>query len=227
MTNRLLDSRVVRQIRQGQGQHFGTQRARAAVPGARTKDHIATRCTFGNARRHSRTDASQTAQVASQQGKYLAKSLSTSEQSLQPFVYHHLGSLAYIGNAAVFDFGSMSFMGGLVRFISHTSLTSHGVFGRPPCMLGVPFIGQSKCRRERECCSWLTGSSGEDPSHLIVRAGSLAAVGYGGETSPFVNSLAIQTTPQLRSALQGAPNSVIEPSFCGQACPKQSCSTVR
>lgn len=32
----------------------------------------------------------------------------------KPFIYHHLGSLAYIGNAAVFDFGKYSFMGGLV-----------------------------------------------------------------------------------------------------------------
>jgi NADH dehydrogenase FAD-containing subunit len=32
----------------------------------------------------------------------------------RPFSYHHLGSLAYIGNAAVFDFGKYSFMGGLV-----------------------------------------------------------------------------------------------------------------
>ena len=32
----------------------------------------------------------------------------------KPFAYHHLGSLAYIGNAAVFDFGKYSFMGGLV-----------------------------------------------------------------------------------------------------------------
>lgn len=31
-----------------------------------------------------------------------------------PFKYKHLGSLAYIGNAAVFDLGGSSFMGGLV-----------------------------------------------------------------------------------------------------------------
>jgi NADH dehydrogenase FAD-containing subunit len=32
-----------------------------------------------------------------------------------PFKYRHLGSLAYIGNAAVFDFGNFNLMGGLVR----------------------------------------------------------------------------------------------------------------
>jgi len=79
-------------------------------------------------------DDSQTAQVASQQGKYLGAKLhrlTKRENSLasnmipreaaddfvsKPFAYHHLGSLAYIGNAAVFDFGKYSFMGGLVRF---------------------------------------------------------------------------------------------------------------
>jgi NADH dehydrogenase FAD-containing subunit len=32
----------------------------------------------------------------------------------KPFKYVHLGSLAYIGNAAVFDLGKWNFMGGLV-----------------------------------------------------------------------------------------------------------------
>lgn len=68
-----------------------------------------------------------TAQVASQQGKYLGKkfhklamvtspadTLAKFDESLsKPFKYRHLGSLAYIGNAAVFDFGGLSFMGGL------------------------------------------------------------------------------------------------------------------
>jgi len=70
-----------------------------------------------------------TAQVASQQGKYLGSKFSklarqkdvlaangipaTDEAVAKPFKYTHLGSLAYIGNAAVFDFGNRSFMGGL------------------------------------------------------------------------------------------------------------------
>jgi len=71
-----------------------------------------------------------TAQVASQQGKYLGKKLhklskqhdtliknglfdEADEFVAPPFKYLHMGSLAYIGNAAVFDFGKMSFMGGL------------------------------------------------------------------------------------------------------------------
>jgi NADH dehydrogenase len=42
-----------------------------------------------------------------------------------PFTYHHLGSLAYIGNAAVFDFGEYSFMGGLVRDFVVIDLTEN------------------------------------------------------------------------------------------------------
>lgn len=73
-----------------------------------------------------------TAQRAHQQGSYLGKKLtrlSKSQDSLslndipdgdvdsavyKPFKYHHLGSLAYISNAAVFDFGGTSYFGGLV-----------------------------------------------------------------------------------------------------------------
>ncbi|KAG0140668.1 hypothetical protein CROQUDRAFT_664901 [Cronartium quercuum f. sp. fusiforme G11] len=63
-----------------------------------------------------------TAQVANQEGKYLAQKFNQSFKSKQeedeeePFVYRHLGSLAYIGNSAVFDFGQNygSFAGGLV-----------------------------------------------------------------------------------------------------------------
>jgi hypothetical protein len=41
----------------------------------------------------------------------------------KPFIYHHLGSLAYIGNAAVFDLGKYSFMGGLVSFVVHFQIS--------------------------------------------------------------------------------------------------------
>ncbi|KAK9480233.1 pyridine nucleotide-disulfide oxidoreductase-domain-containing protein [Lipomyces japonicus] len=73
-----------------------------------------------------------TAQRAHQQGQYLGLkfsrlarvggSLAISEivnsdvddLVYKPFDYHHLGSLAYIGNAAVFDWQGYSFVGGLV-----------------------------------------------------------------------------------------------------------------
>lgn len=73
-----------------------------------------------------------TAQRAHQQGQYLARKLNKMAQAApglhandvqygdldetvyKAFEYKHLGSLAYIGNAAVFDFGGLSFSGGLL-----------------------------------------------------------------------------------------------------------------
>ncbi|KAG9099623.1 hypothetical protein FRC06_005076 [Ceratobasidium sp. 370] len=80
-----------------------------------------------------------TAQVASQQGKYLGAKLSKlakQQRTLaandiaidddatysKPFKYRHLGSLAYIGNAAVFDLGGSSFMGGLAAMYAWRSV---------------------------------------------------------------------------------------------------------
>ncbi|KAJ3805570.1 hypothetical protein F5876DRAFT_51637 [Lentinula aff. lateritia] len=92
-----------------------------------------------------------TAQVASQQGKYIGKKLNKlarrmerQEQKMEtaqpsaesarnlilipdeaisaPFRYFHLGSLAYIGNAAVFDLGKYSFMGGLAAMYAWRSV---------------------------------------------------------------------------------------------------------
>lgn len=73
-----------------------------------------------------------TAQRAHQQGQYLGRKFSKLAQAApgmaanevdygdlddavyKAFEYHHLGSLAYIGNSAVFDFGGLSFSGGLL-----------------------------------------------------------------------------------------------------------------
>lgn len=73
-----------------------------------------------------------TAQRADQQGKYLGhkfNKLARAEPGMRinevfdgdldqavykPFDYKHMGSLAYVGNAAVFDFGGISFGGGLL-----------------------------------------------------------------------------------------------------------------
>ncbi|KAJ7685463.1 hypothetical protein DFH06DRAFT_43685 [Mycena polygramma] len=83
-----------------------------------------------------------TAQVAAQQGKYVGRKLhklakqqgvleanaltpderGQDEAVAQPFRYLHLGSLAYIGNAAVFDLGGHSFMGGLVAMYAWRSI---------------------------------------------------------------------------------------------------------
>lgn len=74
-----------------------------------------------------------TAQRAHQQGKYIGKKLTRvaraantkdnsqgmhekgiDEKVFRPFRYVHLGSLAYIGNSAVFDLPGYSFVGGLI-----------------------------------------------------------------------------------------------------------------
>ncbi|KAF2834432.1 hypothetical protein M501DRAFT_944208 [Patellaria atrata CBS 101060] len=73
-----------------------------------------------------------TAQRAHQQGLYLGRKFNKAAQAApgmqanqvdygdldeaiyKAFEYKHLGSLAYIGNAAVFDFGGMNFSGGLL-----------------------------------------------------------------------------------------------------------------
>ena len=73
-----------------------------------------------------------TAQRAHQQGQYLGRKFTKislaapglrlnevdygdlDEAIYKAFQYKHLGSVAYVGNAAVFDFGGMSFSGGLL-----------------------------------------------------------------------------------------------------------------
>ncbi|KAF2396526.1 hypothetical protein EJ06DRAFT_533785 [Trichodelitschia bisporula] len=107
-----------------------------------------------------------TAQRAHQQGTYLAKKLNRmaqvapgmqlnqvdygdlDESVYKAFEYHNLGSLAYVGNAAVFDIGGMNFAGGLMavylwrsiyfaqsvsfrtRFMLAMDWTKRGLFGR-------------------------------------------------------------------------------------------------
>uniref|UniRef100_A0A8H8CLV4 EF-hand domain-containing protein n=1 Tax=Psilocybe cubensis TaxID=181762 RepID=A0A8H8CLV4_PSICU len=108
-----------------------------------------------------------TAQVASQQGKYLGKKLHklsranppvasstppasgnpnaiqllSDETVSKPFKYFHLGTLAYIGNAAVFDFGKYSFMGGLVAMYAWRSIYwNEQVSARTRALLMIDWI---------------------------------------------------------------------------------------
>ncbi|KAF7322483.1 hypothetical protein HMN09_00026700 [Mycena chlorophos] len=94
-----------------------------------------------------------TAQVASQQGKYVGKKLHKIARQLEtsepiddesvsrPFRYRHLGSLAYIGNAAVFDMGSHSFMGGLVAMYAWRSVYwSESVSLRTRALLMIDWV---------------------------------------------------------------------------------------
>ncbi|KAG2020046.1 mitochondrial NADH dehydrogenase [Coprinopsis cinerea AmutBmut pab1-1] len=115
-----------------------------------------------------------TAQVASQQGKYLGAKLhklarkasatanssdTTSpapsgtasvihsrpifpndESIAKPFKYFHLGSLAYIGNAAVFDFGKYSLMGGLAAMYAWRSIYWNEQVARTRALLMIDWI---------------------------------------------------------------------------------------
>ena len=98
-----------------------------------------------------------TAQVAAQQGKYLGKKLHNLSRAVdpsslpihpladeaisQPFKYLHLGSLAYIGNAAVFDFGQYSFMGGLIAMYAWRSIYwNEQVSARTRALLMIDWI---------------------------------------------------------------------------------------
>lgn len=81
-----------------------------------------------------------TAQRAHQEGSYLGKKLSKlanidealikndiyngdiDDSVSKPFKYHHLGSLAYIGNSAVFDLPGHTFFGGLVAMYMWRSI---------------------------------------------------------------------------------------------------------
>lgn len=60
------------------------------------------------------------------------------EATYKPFEYKHLGSLAYIGNAAVFDIGGMSFSGGLLAvYLWRSVYFAQGVSFRTRCLLAM------------------------------------------------------------------------------------------
>ncbi|GMG15768.1 unnamed protein product [Aspergillus oryzae var. brunneus] len=97
-----------------------------------------------------------TAQRANQQGEYLGRKLTKIAAALpgmraneidhgdldeavyKAFKYKHLGSLAYISNAAVFDFGGMNFSGGvLAMYLWRSVYFAESVSLRTRCMLAM------------------------------------------------------------------------------------------
>lgn len=97
-----------------------------------------------------------TAQRANQQGVYLGRKLTKIAAALpglkanqidygdldeavyKAFKYKHLGSLAYISNAAIFDFGGMSFSGGvLAMYLWRSIYFAESVSFRTRCMLAM------------------------------------------------------------------------------------------
>ena len=97
-----------------------------------------------------------TAQRANQQGEYLARKLNKLALALpgltanniregdidgavyKAFEYRHMGSLAYIGNAAIFDFGGTTFAGGLLAvYIWRSIYFAQSVSLRTRCLLAM------------------------------------------------------------------------------------------
>ena len=97
-----------------------------------------------------------TAQRANQQGEYLGKKLSKIAAALpgmrandvdygdidsavyKAFKYKHLGSLAYVSNAAIFDFGGLNFSGGLLAMYLWRSIYfAESVSLRTRCLLAM------------------------------------------------------------------------------------------
>ncbi|KAJ5102719.1 hypothetical protein N7532_003248 [Penicillium argentinense] len=108
-----------------------------------------------------------TAQRANQQGVYLGRKLTKIAASLpglkanqidygdldeavyRAFKYKHLGSLAYISNAAIFDFGGMSFSGGVIAMYLWRSIYfAESVSFRTRCMLAMDWAKRALFGRD-------------------------------------------------------------------------------
>ncbi|KAL5358414.1 hypothetical protein BJX96DRAFT_163730 [Aspergillus floccosus] len=108
-----------------------------------------------------------TAQRANQQGEYLGRKLTKIAAALpglranevdhgdldeavyKAFKYKHLGSLAYISNAAVFDFGGLSFSGGLLAmYLWRSVYFTESVSFRTRCMLAMDWAKRALFGRD-------------------------------------------------------------------------------
>jgi NADH dehydrogenase len=108
-----------------------------------------------------------TAQRANQQGVYLGRKLTKIAAALpglkaneidygdldeavyKAFKYKHLGSLAYISNAAIFDFGGMSFSGGVIAMYLWRSIYfAESVSFRTRCMLAMDWAKRALFGRD-------------------------------------------------------------------------------
>ena len=98
----------------------------------------------------------------------------TDEAVSGPFTYRHLGSLAYIGNAAVFDLGRFSFTGGLAAMYAWRSIYwSEQVSMRTRALLMIDWIVRCVTSlshvaeiQAEQCCDHASGVWGRDLSRL-------------------------------------------------------------
>lgn len=66
-----------------------------------------------------------------------------------PFVYHHLGSLAYIGNAAVFDMNGHPFFGGiLAMYLWRSAYFAQTVSFRTRCLMAMDWLKRGMFGRD-------------------------------------------------------------------------------
>lgn len=115
-----------------------------------------------------------TAQRANQQGVYLGHKLTKIASALpglraneidygdldeavyHAFRYRHLGSLAYISNAAIFDFGGMSFSGGVIAMYLWRSIYfAESVSFRTRCMLAMDWAKRALFGRGMFLFPWI------------------------------------------------------------------------
>ncbi|KAL2800050.1 hypothetical protein BJX66DRAFT_212515 [Aspergillus keveii] len=108
-----------------------------------------------------------TAQRANQQGQYLGRKLTKiaaampgmqandidhgdlDEAVYKAFNYRHLGSLAYISNAAIFDFGGLNFGGGvLAMYLWRSVYFAESVSLRTRCMLAMDWAKRALFGRD-------------------------------------------------------------------------------
>ena len=128
-----------------------------------------------------------TAQRANQQGVYLGRKFNKIAAALpgmranevdygdideaiyKAFNYKHLGSLAYIGNAAIFDFGGLNFSGGLLAvYLWRSIYFSQSVSLRTRALLAVDWTKRALFGRGKTSSHFLLSET-INPSAIEVR----------------------------------------------------------
>lgn len=111
-----------------------------------------------------------TAQRANQQGVYLGKKFNKIAQAVpgfranevdygdlddavyKAFDYHHMGSLAYVGNAAIFDFNGLNFSGGLMAvYLWRSVYFAQSVSFRTRLLLTMDWTKRALFGRGEQC----------------------------------------------------------------------------
>ena len=76
------------------------------------------------------------------------------EAAYKAFEYHHMGSLAYIGNSAVFDFNGLNFSGGLMAvYLWRSVYFAQSVSLRTRVLLAMDWSKRALFGRGKDDCS--------------------------------------------------------------------------